>query len=162
MHRSSDAYARRGPTPTHKPRGGPCLKSTMPWLFARFDIRRLGTLDGGEAYILGRKFVDEIGPGGAVGLEYLFGGSVDDARLEETFNNAGVCRVAGTKLPEFYEFGLGQDLHGESYWVSYAITESVPCSCSGHPTACKPDISLGLTYNHISHIFPAPVLTLQS
>lgn len=51
---------------------------------------------------------------------------------------------------------------GESCWVSYAITESVLCSYSGHPTACKPDISPGLTCNHISHIVPAPVLPLQA
>lgn len=51
---------------------------------------------------------------------------------------------------------------GESCWVSYAITESVLCSYSGHPTACKPDISPGLTCNHISHIFPGPVLPLRA
>lgn len=62
--------------------------------------------------MLGRNFAEEIGLGGAVGPGTLFGGTVDDARLEETFYNAGVCRVAGTKLPAFHESGPGQDLHG--------------------------------------------------
>lgn len=108
MYRSSDAYARRRPAPTHRLRGGQSLKSTRLWLFLRFFTCRLGMLDVGKAHILDRNFAEDVRSGGAVESGTFPMASAKDAGLHERFCNAGVCRGLGTILQAIHESGLGQ------------------------------------------------------
>lgn len=160
--RSSDAYARRRPTPTYEPRGGQFLKSSRLWLFESFGTVRLGRLNAERRICLIATlqmiFAWEEQPDR--GLCSLGGQTMQDWKRDFAMQVSAMLKI------QYYEHFMNsvrvKRCTGESCWVSYAITESVLCSYSGHPTACKPGISPGLTCTHISHIFPAPVLPLQA
>lgn len=162
MCRSSDAYARRRPTPTHEPRGGQFLKSSRLWLFASFGTGRLGGLNAERriCLIATLQMIFACEEQSDRELYSLVGQTMQDGKRGFATQVSAMFKI------QYYEHFMNsvrvKRCMGESCWVSYAITESVLCSCSGHPTACKPDISPGLTCSRISHIFPIPVLPLRA
>lgn len=109
MYRSSDAYARRIPVPTHRLRGGQSLKSTRLWLFLRLVTSRLGVLDDRKPHTLDRDFAEDIRPGVSVEQGTFPLASAKDAGLHERFFDAVVCSVLGTILRAILEFRTGQE-----------------------------------------------------
>lgn len=138
------------------------MRSTRIWLFARFSTSSLGTLkvERRICLIATLQMIFAWEEQSGLELTSLIGQTMQDWKIGFATQQSAMLKT------QYYEHFMnsvqGKRCTGESCWVSYAITESVLCSYSGHPTACKPDILPGLTCNRISHIFLAPVLPLQA